>query len=124
MANKYTLKGHHIEVEYTIGGNPGFTALRYKGTSISRDFKPGEVATDPTAFGSLVSVPLEVSIDTGGKTFGFFLPNINVPEGQTADFTTTAICKEFSGPDSFPHRPATWHSFTMQGTAQSVILPL
>ena len=124
MANQFVLKGHHIEIKYTVGITPGLTALTYKEGSVSRDFKTSEITTDQTALGSLVSVPLVRSVDTGGTTFAFFLPNIEVARGQTADFTTVAIREEFSGPDSVPHRPTTWQTFVMHGTAQSVIVPL
>jgi hypothetical protein len=123
-ANQFTLKGHHIEVKYTLGSTPGIPALHYKEGSVSRDFKTNEITVDQTALGSLVSVPLSRSVDTGGTTFAFFLPNIEVTRGQTADFTTVAIREEFSGPNSVPRRPATWHSFIMQGTAESVIVHL
>jgi hypothetical protein len=124
MANKFTLKEHHIEVDYTIGANPSFPALSYKEGTVSKTFKPSEIRTDSTVLGSLVSVPLQRTIDTGGKTFAFFLPEIAVPTGQTATFTTVAVAEAFSGPDSFPHRPTTWQTFVMDGTAQSVIVPL
>ncbi|WP_025041692.1 hypothetical protein [Nitrosospira briensis] len=124
MANQFLLKGHHIEVKYTVGITPGLIALTYKEGSVSRDFKTSEITTDQTALGSLVSVPLARSVDTGGTIFAFFLPNIEVARGQTADFTTVAIREEFSGPDSVPHRPTTWQTFVMHGTAQSVIVPL
>jgi hypothetical protein len=123
-ANQFTLKGHHIEVKYTLGSTPGIPVLHYKEGSVSRDFKTNEITVDQTALGSLVSVPLSRSVDTGGTTFAFFLPNIEVTRGQTADFTTVAIREEFGGPNSVPRRPTTWHSFIMQGTAESVIVPL
>lgn len=123
-ANKFTLKGHHIEIDYTIGGNPGFTALTYKDESTSHDFKPTEITTDPTALGSLVSVPLARSIDTGGTTFAFFLPDIDVAPEKTTTFTTAAVREDFSGPNSVPHRPTTWHTFVLHGTAKSVIVAL
>jgi hypothetical protein len=123
-ANQFTLKGHHIEVKYTLGSTPGIPVLHYKEGSVSRDFKTNEITVDQTALGSLVSVPLSRSVDTGGTTFAFFLPNIEVTRGQAADFTTVAIREEFSGPNSVPRRPTTWHSFIMQGTAESVIVPL
>jgi hypothetical protein len=123
-ANQFTLKGHHIEVKYTLGSTPGIPVLHYKEGSVSRDFKTNEITVDQTALGSLISVPLSRSVDTGGTTFAFFLPNIEVTRGQAADFTTVAIREEFSGPNSVPRRPTTWHSFIMQGTAESVIVPL
>ena len=124
MVNKFTLRGHHIEVDYTIGANPAFPALTYKQGSFSKSFKPSEIHTDSTALGSLVSVPLVRSIDTGGTTFAFFLPEIEVPGEQTVGFTTVAIREEFSGPNSVPHHPTTWQTYLMEGTAQNVIVPL
>jgi hypothetical protein len=124
QANQFTLKGHHIEVEYTIGATPGIPVLHYKDASVSLNFTQADIRTDQTALGSLISVPLKRSIDTGGTIFAFFLPNIDVAPQQMSTFTTVAIREEFSGPDSIPHRPTTWQSFIMHGTAKSGIIPL
>jgi hypothetical protein len=123
-ANKFVLKGSHVTVEYTIGGNPSFPALTYTDGAFQRSFKPDAIATDDTGLGELVSIPLVVSIDTGGERFGFFLPSIDVPSGETAHFHTIGIYEMFSGPDSIPHRPSTWRCIEMSGTAQNVIVPL
>ena len=124
QANQFTLKGHHIEVEYTIGATPGIPVLHYKDASVSLNFTQADIRTDQTALGSLVSIRLKSFIDTGGTIFAFFPPNIDVPNGQTADFTTVAIREEFSGPNSVPHRLTTWQSFVTHGTAKSGIIPL
>ena len=124
QANQFTLRGHHIAVEYMLGATPGIPVLHYKDASVSLNFKQDDIRTDQTALGSLVSIRLKSSIDTGGTIFAFFLPNIDVPNGQTADFTTVAIREEFSGPNSVPHRPTIWQSFVMHGTAKSGIIPL
>jgi hypothetical protein len=123
-ANKFVLKGSHVVVEYTIGGNPSFPALTYTDGAFQRSFKPDAIATDDTGLGELVSIPLVVSIDTGGERFGFFLPSIDEPSGETAHFHTIGIYEMFSGPDSIPHRPSTWRCMEMSGTAQNVIVPL
>ena len=65
-----------------------------------------------------------VTIDTGGERFGFFLPPIDVPEGQTAHFHTVGVYEMFSGPNSIPHRPSTWRRIELGGTAQTVIVAL
>ncbi|MEO6561718.1 MAG: hypothetical protein ABIN99_01550 [Nitrosospira sp.] len=91
QANQFTLKGYHIEIEYTIGATPGIPVLHYKDASVSLNFTQADIRTDQTALGSLVSIRLKSFIDTGGTIFAFFLPNIDVPNGQTADFTTVAI---------------------------------
>lgn len=104
-ANKFVLKGSHVTVEYTIGGNPSFPALTYTDGAFQRSFKPDAIATDDTGLGELVSIPLVVSIDTGGERFGFFLPSIDVPSGETAHFHTIGIYEMFSGPDLIPTGP-------------------
>ena len=72
-ANKFVLKHHRVEVEYTpedpaVGATStaGLTVLVYRdGSSTSMSFTGSEVATDQTALGTLVSVALVRSVDTG-----------------------------------------------------------
>ena len=123
-ANHFVLKGSGVEVDYTIGANPGFTALTYKAGGVVKQFKPAQIQTDNTGLGEMVSIALITTIDAGGERFGLFLPVIDVPQGQTVDFSTVGVYETFSGPDSFPHRPTKWRCIEMKGTAQSIIVPL
>jgi hypothetical protein len=122
-ANKFVLKGSGVEVDYTIGANPAFPAFVYTAGAFQKKFKPAEILSEDTGLGEMVSVGLIQTIDTGGERFGVFLPAIDVPPGQTADFCTVGVYETFSGPDSIPHRPSTWRCIEMTGTAQSVIVP-
>jgi hypothetical protein len=123
-ANKFMLKHHQVEIDYTIGITPGLIALVYKDGPNVKTFKTNEITTDETALGSLVSVPLLGTIDTGGERFGFFLPELAVPLGQTEKFTTVGVHEKFGGPDSVPHLPPSWSCTELHGSAQSVIVPL
>ena len=123
-ANKFTLTGSHVVVDYTVGGNPSFTALTYTDGAFNRSFTPAQIKTDDTGLGELVSIPLILTIDTGGERFGFFLPFIDVPMGQTAHFHTVGIYETFSGPDSFPRRPSTWRCIELSGKAETVEVAL
>jgi hypothetical protein len=123
-ANKFVLTGSGVEVDYTIGANPSFPALVYTDGAFQKTFKPNEILTDDTGLGQMVSVALLSTVDTGGERFGFFLPLINVARGQTAHFHTIGIFETFSGPNSIPHRASTWRCIEMNGTAQTVIVPL
>jgi hypothetical protein len=123
-ANKFVLKHHHVEVEYTLGLTPGLRALTYKDGPNVKAFKANEITTDQTALGSLISIPLVNTIDTGGERFGFFLPHIDVPSGQTDKFNTAGVYQKFSGPNSLPHLPPSWRCIELHGTAQTVIVPL
>lgn len=123
-ANKFVLKHHQIEVDYTLGLTPGLVALTYKDGPAIKTFKTSEITTEQTAEGSLVSVLLAHSIDTGGERFGFFLPQLDVPKDRRAEFCTAGVYEKFGGPDSIPHLPPAWHCIDLQGTAQTVIVPL
>jgi hypothetical protein len=124
MANKYLLSGNGIEVTYTIGGNPSFTALTVKERATTKLFKPAQITTDHTGLGTLVSVPLVLTPDTGGSRFGFFLPEVTVTLGHSVPVTTISAIETFSGPDSFPRRPTAWQCVHLHGVAEEVLLPL
>ena len=65
------LRHRDIEVEYTMGITPGIPALVYSdGSSVQESFTEAEITTNQTALGTLVSVPLRRSVDTGGERFG------------------------------------------------------
>ena|SRR5215831_12596363 len=123
-ANKFVLKHHNLEVDYTVGITPGLTALTYKSGPEIKTFKTNEINTETTALGSLVSIPLLRTIDTGGEAFGFFLPNLDVPMGQSEKFKTVGIYDAFGGPNSIPRRPPAWSCIELHGTAETVIVPL
>lgn len=123
-ANKFVLTHHQVEVDYTVGMPPELPALTYKDGAEVKTFKNNEITTNDTALGSLVSIPLLLTVDTGGERFGFFLPQIDVPMGQTADFKTVGVREKFGGPDSIPHAAPTWRCVELRGTAQTVIVPL
>ena len=124
-ANYFVLKHHHVEVQYTIGATPEIPALVYQdGSSAPKRFTASEITTDQTGLGTLVSVALVLSVDTGGERFGFFLPQIDVPRGDSVEFHTVGVYERFSGPDSFPHRDPSWRCIELRGTAQTVEVPL
>jgi len=125
MANKFTLKWHGVEVYYTIGATPGIPALIYQDQTMSKDFQASAIHTDSTTLGSLVTVPLELTVDAGGTTFSFFLPNVDVPMGKAVEFKTIGIYKEVRGPVVLPAKQTvTWRTIPMHGTAETVIVPL
>ena len=124
-ANKFVLKHHQVEVDYTLGATPGIPVLIYRdGSPTPKSFTASEITTDQTGLGTLVSVALAESVDTGGERFGFFLPQLDVPRGQSEEFRTVGVYESFSGPDSIPHRDPSWRCIELDGTAQTVIVEL
>lgn len=123
-ANKFVLKHHQVEIEYTFGETLGIPVLSYRDGTTVKTFKVNEITTQDTALGSLVSIPLETSVDTGGERFGFFLPAVDVVRGQTEAFQTVGVYEKFSGPDSIPRSLPSWRCLELHGTAESVFVPL
>jgi hypothetical protein len=124
-ANKFALKHHQVEVEYTpvdpVAGATSGPILAYRdGSSTPQSFTASEIMTNQTGLGTLISVALRTSIDTGGERFGFFLPQLDVPAGQSEEFRTVGVYELSSGPDSVPREPS-WRPIELRGTAQAVI---
>jgi hypothetical protein len=126
-ANKFVLKHHRVEVDYTLGDVPGIPALVYRdGGSVPKSFTAAEIMTNQTGLGTLVSVALDTSVDTGGERFGFFIPQLDVPMGQSEEFLAVGVYEKSSGPDSIlpdsvPREPS-WRCIELRGTAQTVIV--
>ena len=123
-ANKFVLKHHNLEIDYTVGVTPGLTALTYKNGPEIKTFKTDEITVETTDLGSLVSFALISTIDTGGERFGFFLPSLDVAMDQSEKFNTVGVYDAFSGPNSVPRRPPAWSCIELHGTAETVIVPL
>lgn len=131
-ANKFVLKHYEVQVEYTpedpaVGttSTAGLTVLTYQdGDSTLMSFTGSEVAVDQTGLGTLVSIAMMTSVDTGGERFGFFLPQLDVPAGQSEEFRTVGVYEKFGGPDSIPQRDPSWRCIELHGTAQTMITEL
>lgn len=129
-ANKFVLKHHQVEVDYTpedpaLGATStsGLTVLVYRdGGSIPKSFTGSEVTTSQTGLGTMISVSLATSDDTGAERFGFFLPQPDVAVGQSDEFRTVGVYETLGGPDSIPHLDPSWRSIELRGTAQTVIM--
>ncbi len=124
MANRFILKGHAVEVDYTIGANPNFVALTLKAHGSVNTFKPAEIASEQTDMGQLVSVALPAAADAVGTRFGLFLPQVQVSQGQQAKVSTVGVFETTAGHDVAPHRPTSWRCVELQGVAETVVVPL
>ena len=127
-ANKFVLKHDQVEVDYTpvdpvLGATSGLPALVYRdGSSTPKSFTASEIATNQTGLGTLISVALVTFAGSGGQRFGFFLPQPDVPAGQSEEFLTVGVYEQFRGFDSDPNGQPAWQCIELHGTAQTVIM--
>jgi hypothetical protein len=124
-ANKFVMKHHQVEVDYTIGATAGVTALVYQDGAGRRVFTVNEVTTEKTALGSLVSVSLTSPPTEPGcpnERFGFFLPDLDVTPGQTERFSTAGVSVQSTTGTHVPY--SSYRCFELHGAAQLVPVPL
>jgi hypothetical protein len=116
MAIIYSLSGGGIQIEYTVG-----SSFLYTQGGTTKTFTGTEIKTEQTGLGTLVEVPLVMTIDTGGSRFGVFVPAVQLTPGQSVPVTTVGVTESFSGPNSIPRRPTTWSCVGLQGTVADVL---
>jgi hypothetical protein len=116
MAIIYSLSGGGIQIEYTVGGS-----FLYTQGGTTKTFTGAEIKIDQTGLGTLVEVPLVLTIDTGGSRFGVFVPAVQLTPGQSVPVTTVGVTESFGGPNSIPRRPTTWSCVGLQGNVADVL---
>jgi hypothetical protein len=103
--NEYTLTGTHLKVVYsTLGPTLQYTAQTSAlAPGSTASFSGSEITVQSVAIGTLVTVAIRHTIDTGGTLFSILLPAINLAStSATQAFRTIGIYTAFKGPDSFP----------------------
>jgi hypothetical protein len=109
--NKFVLKHHHVEVDYTLIVAP--TLVYQDSSSTPKSFTASEIMTNQTGLGTLAFVSLVLSIGAGGERFGS-PPSARPPAGQSAEFRTAGVYERFSGPDSLLRDPS-WRCIELDG---------
>ena len=89
--NHYDLSGGGISVIYsttTFGGRP---MLSYHDKSQSRTFVGDQIRTVDTEIGTLVTVTLFLTPDSGSTTFTLLIPEVNLGVSDSAPISTDGI---------------------------------
>jgi hypothetical protein len=99
--------------------------LTYTDPKGTKSFFGAGVRVETVGIGTLVTVTLEMTIDTGGTDFSVLIPAIELADAKSKQaFSTDGVTTVFKGPDSIPRSPAESYEFIhMTGTAESVIIP-
>jgi len=112
--NHYDLTGGGISVIYdttTFGGKP---MLSYHDQTVSRNFVGDQIRTADTEIGTLVTVTISLTPDSGSTTFTLLIPEVNLRASDSASISTYGITTAASfddhraaaaGPDRTLHDP-------------------
>jgi hypothetical protein len=89
--NLFVLSGENINVTYSTTGIDGIPHFNYQDVQQTRDFSGDEIRSVETEVGTLVSVTIRLTVDTGGTTFSILLPRVNIPGEVSVPIQTIGI---------------------------------
>lgn len=89
--NHYDLSGKRLHVVYSTTGIDGKPHFSYQDVQQTLNFSGDEIRQADSEIGTLVSVTIRMTVDTGGTTFSILLPRINIPGEQTVPVRTIGI---------------------------------
>jgi len=76
--NLYVLSGGGIHVTYSTTGINGQPHLTYSSPSINHTFTGTQIQTEQSPVGTLVTVTILMTVDTGSTTFTLLVPRVNL----------------------------------------------
>ena len=92
-SNKYELSGGNVKVTYGTSGADGKPYLNYTDATMSKVFVGDQIRViQETDLGTLVSVSIRITVDSGSTSFTIFIPRVKMPDAQgSAHITTVGI---------------------------------
>ena len=126
----FELTGHGIDVRYLPVGVGGLPHLSYHDAQRSLQFVGDQIRTVAVAdLGTMVSVTLVLTPDSGSTTFSVLLPHVNLDNqrGSSATVHTDGITTHhrFSlVPQLLRGQLERYHVTPLHGTASLVLIPL
>jgi|SRR3954454_3617675 hypothetical protein len=89
--NLYQLSGQHLNITYSTSGIDGKPHFSYQDLHQTLSFTGDQIRSVVTEVGTLVSVTIRMTVDTGGTTFSLLLPRVNIPGEQAVPVRTVGI---------------------------------
>jgi hypothetical protein len=122
--NLFQLTGSHLHITYTASSINGTPTLTYQDPYQGMSFHGDEIRTVECDLGTLVSVTLRLTIDTGSTSLSVFIPRVRIENGTIAAVHTDCVTTvhRFSVIPSFNlGQLDTYNVVPLHGTAQSVV---
>jgi hypothetical protein len=123
--NLYQLHGGGIVVNYATTGIDGKPHFQYHHGAVAKAFVgTDEIEAVETALGTVVSVTIFITVDSGSTSFSVLIPRINATAGQSTTVSTEGITTthRFSVVPAFDHGQLDGYTVTaLQGTAEIAV---
>ncbi|MBD9355189.1 hypothetical protein IE877_04740 [Methylomonas sp. EbA] len=91
LPNQYVLHGGNLKVTYSTTGFDGKPHFTYQDGTHTLNFSGDQIRTVGTEDGTLVSVTILMTVDTGSTSFTVLIPHINLDSTLEASIQTQGI---------------------------------
>ncbi len=123
--NQYQLTSDGLQITYTPSNDNGQPQLGYQGSHGNLTFTANDIRSEETVPGTLITVFLVRTVDTGSVTLTLLLPGVNLAGTTEQPIQTIAIETQnlFSILDRNKARQTqTYQVYNLQGTARYISL--
>jgi hypothetical protein len=87
----YELSGKHLHITYSTKGPDGKPHFTYQDLHQTLQLSGDEIRGANTEIGTLISVTIRLTVDTGGTSFSVLLPRVTIPGEQSVPIRTDGI---------------------------------
>jgi hypothetical protein len=124
IPNLFHLTGSHLHVTYSTSSIAGTPIMTYQDPQQGMSFEGDEIRTVECDLGTLVSVTLRMTVDTGSTSLSVFIPRMRIEQGTVASVHTDCVTTvhRFSIIPAFSLGQLDTYSIVpLHGTAQFVL---
>ena len=89
--NLYQLQGHYLHITYSTTGMDAKPHFHYQDENQTLDFDGDQIHTMSTDIGTLVTVFIRRTVDTGATTFTLLVPHVNLDQTRHAHIATEGV---------------------------------
>jgi hypothetical protein len=122
--NMYDLKSDHLHVTYSTTSKNGQPYFSYQDDTKTLSFKGKEIREEKSEIGTLVTVTIHMTIDSGSTTFTLLVPTVRLQEYTPATINTigiTTVHKFSVVPVANLGQTEAYTTTELSGTAQMVL---
>lgn len=122
--NLFQLTGSHIHITYTSSSIDGTPTMTYQDPYQGMSFQGAQIREVECDLGTLVSVTLRMTVDTGSTSLSVFIPRARIEQGTMTAIHTDCVTTvhRFSVIPSFNlGQLDTYTVVPLHGTAQYVV---
>src|SRR5207248_8076134 len=89
--NQYQLTSNEVQITYTPGNDNGQPQLGYQGSHGKLTLTANDIRSEETVLGTLITIFLVRTVDTGSVTLTLLLPGVNLAGTTEQPIQTIAI---------------------------------